>query len=862
MTAPAGYPHQFETDVALADGATAHVRPIRPDDGPLLLAFHARQSPESIYYRYFSPHPRLSEREVEHFTHLDYVDRMALVALRGESLLGVARYDRWRHRAEAEVAFFVDDAHHGRGLATVLLEHLAVRAREVGMTAFTATVLPENRRMIGVFTAAGFETATGFSDGVVEVRLGLAPTPEAEAAIEARAQRAASEAVRRLLAPSSVAVIGASRTEGSIGNELLQNLRRAGFQGPVWPVNPHADEVGGTPAVPTVLDIDQDVDLAVVAVPAGEVARVVEECGRKGVHGVVVVTAGFAEAGPDGAALEAEVLRAARSWGIRVVGPNCLGVINTDPVVRLHATFTQVAPHPGGVSLLSESGMVGAAIIDQAGAMGLGISSFVALGNRADVSGNDLLQYWADDERTTVVCLYIESFGNARHFSRLARRLSRTKPVVVVKSGGSSDPTESALLRQTGIVRVPTLSDLLDTARLLVSQPPPAGRRVAVVGNAGGSLAIVADAVLRAGLEVADREAGDRLLDLGLHAQPGDFEAAVNEAASEPGVDAVLVLYAPSLGGAPEEVRRSLDVARRVHPEVTVVACFYGRDTGDGAATAPGQDHVPVYGAVEAAARALGRAADYAEWLRHPDGELVELDPSLASRIRTTMRGPAGRSRLVLAPGATAQLVEALGLTRTPTREVNDLEAAVGAARDVGFPVVLKSTRRDAMAKTAVAGLAIDLADEAALRAAWDRMREGLGDGMLPATVQPMVARGVDVAIAVRDHPEVGPVLSLGPGGAAGALDTNPDVRVLPLTDLDARRLVAGSRVGELLDDGGRAALEAVLLTIAGLVEAVPEVVELRADPVIVFDDGAVLTDVRVVAAPAQEERLPPLRRV
>ncbi len=445
VAAPAGYPAGFETDVVLADGATAHVRPIRPDDGPRILEFHGRQSPQSIYYRYFSPRPRLSEREIDRMTGVDYVDRMALVALRGDELIGVARYDRWRHRSEAEVAFFVDDANHGRGLATVLLEHLAVRARDVGLTGFTASVLPENRKMIGVFTQAGFETATRFADGVVEVRLGITPTPEAEAAIEQRAHLAASQAVRRLLSPRSIAVIGAGRTSGSVGHEVVRNLQRAGFEGPVHPVNSKADHVASVRAVPSILDIAEEIDLAVIAVPAASVAAVVEECGRKQVYAVVIHSSGFAELGPEGAALEAEVLRVARSWGIRVVGPNCLGVVNTDPHVRLQATFVHVAPLHGRVALLSESGMVGAAIIAQARDEGIGISSFVALGNRADVSGNDLLQYWEDDEHTDVVCMYIESFGNARRFSRIARRLSRVKPVVAVKAGrlpGAPGPWE------------------------------------------------------------------------------------------------------------------------------------------------------------------------------------------------------------------------------------------------------------------------------------------------------------------------------------------------------------------------------------------------------------------------------------
>lgn len=864
LAPPEGYPTAFETDVVLSDGATAHVRPIRPDDADRLLAFHARQSPQSIYYRYFSPRPRLSERDVDRLITVDYVDRMALVALRGDDMIGVARYDRWRHRAEAEVAFFVDDANHGRGLATVLLEHLAVRAREVGLTAFTASVLPDNRKMIGVFTAAGFQAATSFADGVVEVRLGLVPTPEAEAAIDARARRAASEAVRRLLSPRSVAVIGASREPGTIGHELLRNLHRAGFEGPVWPVNPHADHVGSTRAVASILDIPDDVDLAVVVVPADSVPAVVEECGRKQVYGVVVLSSGFAEAGADGAALEAEVLRVARSWGIRLVGPNCLGIINTDPSVRLHATFAHVTPLPGRVSLLSESGMVGAAIIAQAGAEGVGISSFVALGNRADVSGNDLLQYWEADEHTDVVCMYIESFGNARHFSRLARRLSRAKPVVAVKSGLSSDPIVEVLLRQTGVIQVPTLRGLLETTRLLVSQPLPAGRRVAIVGNAGGSLAIAADAALRAGLDLAapgSAAAPGHLLDLGLSAAAEDFRQAVQTLAGDPGVDAVLVLYAPSLGGTPTEVRAALDAGAAARPEVPVAACFYGPDRGEGGA-APAEGGVPIYDAVDDAARALGRVADYAAWLALPESAAVELDADVAAEIRDTVRSAVARGETALDLATTSRLLARLGAARTPTLEVTDVEASVAAASKIGYPVVLKSTRRDAMAKTAGAGLAIDLEDEVAVRAAWHRMEVGLGETMLPATVQPMVVRGIDAAISVEDHPEVGPVIAIGPGGASAALDRAVDVQVLPLTDLDAQRLVAGSRLAEVLDLDAREALERLLLRIGALVEEVPEVVEVHCNPVIVSADGAVLTDVALRIGPLDHEPLPPLRRL
>jgi len=862
-TGPAGFPSGYDVDVVLSDGATAHVRPIRPDDGDRLVAFHARQSPQSIYYRYFSPRPRLSEKDVERLTTVDYEDRMALVALRGEDLIGVARYDRWRLGSEAEVAFFVDDANHGRGLATVLLEHLAVRAREVGITGFTASVLPENRKMIGVFTGAGFEAATRFADGVVEVRLGIVPTPEAEAAIDARARRAAAEAVRRLLSPRSVAVIGASRTPGTIGHELFANLQRAGFQGPVFPVNPSAERLGTTPAVASILDIPEDVDLGIVVVPAAAVPGVVAECGRKQVYGVVVLSSGFAETGREGADLEAEVLRVARSCGIRLVGPNCLGILNTDPDVRLHATFAKVSPRHGRVSLLSESGMVGAAIMAQADQIGIGISSFVALGNRADVSGNDLLQYWEDDPGTDVVCLYIESFGNVRHFSRLARRLSRVKPVVAVKSGISFDPTGQALLRQTGVIEVPTLRGLLETTRLLVNQPLPRGRRVAVLGNAGGSLVIAADAARWAELELVDVDpvtGAGPTLDLGLTATAADFEAAAGRLAGHPEVDALLVLYAPSLGATPGEVRAALDAAHRAHPDVPVAACFYGVDLARDEDEAPGR--VPVYDAIDGAARALGRLATYAEWRALEEGELFQLAADDVLAIRAVVQSALERGVRTLGRAELTAVLGAAGLVRTATHDVTTLDEAVVAAEAIGYPVVLKAVDRPALAKTVAAGFALDLADASALRSAWQRMGESLGPSAVPAVVQPMVPGGLDVALTVSDHPEVGQVLGLGPGGAASALDPAVDLRVLPLTDLDARRLIASSRLAPLLDDAGRAALEEVLARLGALIEEVPEIVGLRANPVIVRPEGATLTDVWIDIAELDHAPLPPLRRV
>jgi acyl-CoA synthetase (NDP forming)/RimJ/RimL family protein N-acetyltransferase len=891
---PPGYPAAWEADVVLADGGTAHIRPIRPDDGPRIIDFHGRQSAESIYFRYFTPRPQLPDREVERLINVDYADRMAFVALRDEVLVGVALYDRLPTRSEAEVAFFVDDRHRGRGIATVLLEYLAEAARRTGMTAFTATVLPSNVRMVAVFRNAGFTAVSRFGDGVIEVRLDLRPTPEAEAAITARAQQAEAEAVRRLLAPRSVAVIGASREPTGVGHAVLRNLLDHEFAGPVYVVNPAADLVAEVPAVADIADIDGPVDLAIVVVPASRVPAVVEDCGRKGVPAVIVISAGFAELGPDGAALSAATLRAARRFGTRLLGPNCLGVINTDPNVRLHATFATPNPFPGPVALLSESGTIGGVLLDHVGAAGLGVSSFAAIGNRADVSANDMLQYWADDPSTGLVLLYLESFGNARKFSRIARELGRTKPIVAVKSRGAaraypadgaeaSPAAAEALLEQTGVVRMDTLSQLLDVARVLACQPLPDGNRVALVGNGGGSLALAADACIDAGLVLAalgtgvrrQLEAGRPLsrattrvrastVDLGFEAGPDDLERALRALLTDDAVDSVLVVCAPAPRQSTEDLVRAVASARTACPGKTLLACVFGpHPTSISPESGP---DVPVFDFPDAAAYALGRVTQYARWRAAPEGEVVV--PSGADPV-------AGRARVAaaladagvdaggkwLATDVAVDVLTTAGLPIVPSRVAGDAAAALAAAGDLGYPVAVKSAARSRSAKTEAGGIALDVHDDAELRATLDRMGGALGDALWPVVVQPMVDPGIDVAVTVAESELVGPVVTLGAGGVATDLSAT-EVHVLPLTDLDARRFVASSPVGPLLDEAGRRGLEDLLLRVGALIEATPEVVGLELNPVIVSASGPAASDVRLRVAPVERDPLPPVRRL
>lgn len=550
------YPAHWEADVVLSDGGTAHLRPIAPADAELLQSFHARLSPESIYFRFFAPYPRLSARDVERFTTVDYDRRVALIATIGDEMVAVVRYDRITDD-EAEVAFLVEDAHQGRGLASIMLEHLAAAAQERGVKRFIADTLPENRRMVNVFREVGYTAQQRFDEGVIRLTLDLAPTDTFTEVLQAREHRAESRSIARLLTPASIAVIGVGQDRASAGHTVLRHLLRGGFTGPVYPVHPAHHSIAGVRAYPTVGDVPDDVDLAVITVPAESVRTVVEQCGDKGVHALIVVSAGFGEAGPEGRERQDALVRAARADGMRVVGPNCLGIANTDAAVRMNATLSPVAPPRGPVGFFSQSGALGIALLQHVAERGLGLSSFVSAGNRADVSGNDLLQYWEEDAATEVVLLYLESLGNPRKFTRLCRRISRSKPIVAVKSGGTMqgvplghaaraltlpDHAVSELFAQAGVVRVDDISQMFDVAQLLAYQPLPGGTRVAIVGNSDALGLLAEDACLRAGLDP------HRPVDLGPRATAAELEAALSGLAADDTVDAVVAGFIPAVG--------------------------------------------------------------------------------------------------------------------------------------------------------------------------------------------------------------------------------------------------------------------------------------------------------------------------
>ncbi|MFE3603998.1 GNAT family N-acetyltransferase [Streptomyces sp. NPDC059142] len=563
------YPGHWEADVVLRDGGTARIRPITTEDAERLVSFYEQVSDESKYYRFFAPYPRLSDRDVHRFTHHDYVDRVGLAATVGGEFIATVRYDRTDEHGrpasapadEAEVAFLVQDAHQGRGVASALLEHIGAVARERGIRRFAAEVLPANAKMIKVFRDAGYTQRRSFEDGAVRLTLDLEPTAESLAVQRGREQRAEARSVQRLLAPGSVAVVGTGRAPGGVGRAVLRNLRDAGFTGRLYAVNSAFPEsttaLDGVPAVRSVTLIGEPVDLAVLAVPADRVPEAVEECGRSGVRGLVVLSSGYAESGAEGRERQHALVRQARSYGMRIIGPNAFGIINTAESARLNASLAPEPPARGRIGLFTQSGAIGIALLAGLHRLGAGLSSFVSAGNRADVSGNDILQYWFEDPDTDVALLYLESIGNPRKFTRLARRTAAVKPVVVVKGArhsGSAPPghtvpvtripdaTVSALLRQAGVIRVDTVTELVDAGLLLASQPLPAGPRVAILGNSESLGLLTYDACLTEGLRPLPPQ------DLTTAAAPDDFRTALTAALADPGCDAVVVTAIPRVG--------------------------------------------------------------------------------------------------------------------------------------------------------------------------------------------------------------------------------------------------------------------------------------------------------------------------
>jgi len=877
------YPKHWEADVLLRDGHAAHLRPINVDDEALLVEFYEEVSAESKYMRFFAPMPRLSDKDVKRFTNVDHHDRVAFVLTVAKLIIAVGRFDRIPGEndlgEEAEVAFLVQDAHQGRGIAQLLLEHLAQAGRERGVLKFVAEVLPENQRMIQIFREAGYHVAGGFEDGVMRFEFPISSTDTSLNVMQSREHRAEAVSIERFFKAKSVAIIGASRRHDTIGATLVRNLVIGGYTGRVYVVNPAAEAVAGMPSYASVADIPDVVEIAIVAVPADAVQEVVLDCAGKGVHGMVVISSGFAETGEEGRLHQRRLVGLARSYGLRLIGPNCLGVINTSSGFSLNASLSPIMPPRGRAGFFCQSGALGVAILEKVARRGLGLSTFVSAGNRADVSGNDLLQYWEEDDETEVVLLYLESIGNPRKFSRIARRVSRRKPVIAVKSGRTTQGVPmghaarsivapqaavDAMFRQAGVIQVDTLDEMFDVAQLVAHQPLPKGPRVAVVGNSDALGLLAADAAAAVGLHVFNPVA------LGAEATAEDFEEALDAAIDNPEVDSVVAVFIPPLDTTGEAVANVL-AAVGEQSDKPILSTFLGAEgipellrVPDVAGSTAGRGSVPSYAAPEAAVRALARVVEYAAWLAKPEGDPVipeEVDESRAKRRvnEILMESREGRE---LTFDELRDILDAYGIDMWERMSVDSADAAVAAGEKLGWDVVLKATAEHLRQRPDLAHVWRNIDNEAEMRHAWETMKEIVDDAVLAHfIVQKVAAPGVPVSIGGVEDPLFGPVVSFGISGVATELLGDKSYRIPPMhsgeaadmvREIKAAPLLFGYRGSEKVDV---ASIEDLALRLAQLKNDLPQVRSLELSLVLAGAHGATVLNAVGRVAPVADAR-------
>ena len=879
----------------LTDGTTIEIRAARPGDFGAVRDMHAKMSPDNLYLRFFSFSAVAAEREAHRVCREPAPDHGALLAVLDGEVVGCSSYECADDGSRsAEVAMAVADEMHSRGVGTLLLEHLISLARSRGVHAFTAETLVENALMLQVFADAGLPVRRAVADGVYDFTFPL-PADESDAALgtyrDAVAERERSADVaslRHVLTPASVAVIGASRRPASIGWAILQNITTGNFPGPVYAVNPGVAELNGVPCVPSAAALPEQVDLAVVAVPAAAVPGIAGQCGQRGVRALVVITAGL-----DGAA-RMELLGICRRHGMRLVGPACFGVANTS--IALDATFAARHPEPGKAGLALQSGGVGVVLLEHLSRLGIGISSFVSLGDKDDVSGNDMLLWCESDPATKLAVLYLESFGNPRKFARTARRLGRTKPVLTVNVGRSvagrrlaaaraaaavAPPfTRQALLEQAGVIATANLGELLDTAALLASQPVPQGHRVAVVSNTRGGGVLAADACGDAGLRVArlaqDTRAALRdMLPPGAEVAgpvnttaaiaPGLFRRCLELAGADPGVDAVLALTATT---ATSDLVPEVQAAR---PPVPIAATVMDQVEAVRLLPGPGEDDpaVPAYAYPESAARALGHAARYGMWLASPPGRVPDLGGLRQDRARELVTGlltdaPKGGW---LPLDATAELLGCYGVPLADRVAVTTQDAAVAAAARFAGPVALKAELPGLVRRRDASAVLLNLQGADEVRRGFRSLRETFGDRLAAVIVQPMITGGVEVTISVLQEQMFGPLVLFGLGGPAAYVLADRAARLAPLTDSDADELIRSNRAAPLLlgrpgtPAADLAALRDLLLRISQLADDLPQIAELDL-PVIARPDEARAVDgqIRIQAAEPTDTYLRRLR--
>ena len=878
-----------DSDALISDGRIIHLRDIGPGDRDELIALHKRASDRSIYLRYFSGNRSAADRYIARLATPNDAEHHAIGAFALDQLIGMSVFERI-DAERAEFALLVADEWQHAGVGTVLLEHLIAEARAAGISRFTGEVLGSNVAMLTVMRDLGIPAERTMESGDVHVEFDLAIGDRLVEAISIREQIAGAASLRPLLDPRSIVVIGAGRTPGKVGHEVLRNVLAAGFRGPVYVVNPNASSVLDVASYGSPLELPEAPDLAVIALPAERVADAVRACGERGCRAAVLLGAGFGEAGPEGVARQDEVVAIARRYGVRLVGPNCLGVVNTDPAVRLDATFAVLSHRTGSLAVFAQSGAFGAAVLNAMDQACVGVGQFVSIGNKADVGGNDLLLAWGADPRVRVIAAYLESVGDPRRFARIARSVSLQKPIVAVKSGrtevgqragrshtaaaASSDVAIDALFRRAGVLRVHTMQELVDAARLLDAQPLPTGPRLAIVGNSGGPEILAADALSDAGLTVADfdpetvaalRAIGVPALDpidLGAAVQPDQIADVLRIVAASPAVDAVLVVLTEIAVTDDVELRKNVcEIAAEAGKTFVLVA------TGALPTTLPlpgTTSSLPVFAFPETAAAALGVAYQHVRAQASDSGLVIRPADVDAESARAMVSAALAAGREWLTPDEVYELLSAYRLPGCAQALVDDVDAAVRAAARLGYPLAVKLGGAG-LHKSDLGGVRLGIADETELRNALDDLAK-LSAG--PILLQQMVRPGTELIVGSVHDAQCGPIVMLGAGGVLTDVLGDRSFGLAPMTSGQADELIAGLRSARLLD-GYRGApvvsrdtIRDILVRVGTLVDDLPEIAELDLNPLVCRADGVTIVDARVRVAPAPVHPDPLVRQL
>ncbi len=897
---------KYSTSVALKDGSSLHLRPILMSDEERLLALFNRLSKQTIYLRFHHVLTHMSREEARRFCTVNYEDTFALVGTLGEGseerIIAVGRYARQPGANRAQIAFEVEDKYQGLGIGTHLLDQLAYIARDKGINTFEAEVLAENKDMMNVLINSGFNMQRQYQGTTYVGLLDLAPTEVVEQKSFEREKFTSIASLRAFLNPKSVAVIGASRRPNTIGNFVFRNLIQQDFKGVVYPVNPNAEVVAAIKAYPSILDIPGDIDLAIIVVPADKVQQVVEESAHKGVRGVVVLSSGFADIGSEGLERQTKLLSTIRSYGMRMLGPNCMGMMNNSPEVNLNATFANIVPPHGNIAFATQSGVLGSAILMYATSLNIGLSTFVSIGNRADISSNELLQYWEDDPETDVVLLYLETFGNPRKFTRIARSITAKKPVVSLTGNrgnvqkrtitshtgalATDQAATEALYKQAGILRVDTLEELFDTGNLLANQPLPQGNRVAIISNAGGPALLTAEACRSRGIDVPPLSDGlaqqlktflptraniSNPLDMSPEVSISQYGQTLRLLLKDPGVDMVVVIFILPIPRLSEEFDAMIREVAPLYREAgkPLVTSILGT-RGAGISLGPNEKRlVPSFAFPESTAGALARAIEFSQRLKRPGGkipEFTDIDKDRADRIIASAIHKSGRKQVWLDAESILGLFECYGIRFVTLKIARTPDEAASAAEKIGFPVAVKILSASITQKTEVEGVILDCRSGDEVKKAFARIRENL-DGigksaeMEGVIVQKMVQGGVEVIVGVTQHPAFGPLVMFGLGGIYVELFQDVIFNIHPLTDIDAHEMIKSVKAYQLLE-GWRGskradipAIEELLLRISAMAENHPQILEMDLNPVKVLPEGQfyLVVDGRMLVGKEQE---------